>query len=75
MGQCVEEGCLVFGGFTLTAGKILPSHDLCPETFRRAWTMDKEEMMELQSNGGELPSMQAVQWIIVIVEGWNVEFF
>lgn len=37
--------------------------------------MDKEEMMELQSNGGELPSMQAVQWIIVIVEGWNVEFF
>lgn len=42
--------------------------------FRRAWTMDEEEMMELQSNGGELPLIQAVQWII-IVEGWNVEFF
>lgn len=38
--------------------------------FSRAWTMNDEEMMEIWSNGGwgELPLIQAVQWIL-IVEG------
>lgn len=60
----------------LTAGKILPSHDLCPETFQES--LDHGQGRNdgtAESNGRELPLMQAVQWIIIIVEGWNVEFF
>lgn len=37
----------------LTAGKTLPSHDLCPETFPESLDHGQEDMVERRVKGGE----------------------
>lgn len=63
-------GCFVFDGGSETCPPLTRAQRL----FRRAWTTDDEEMMEiylesqLGGGAGGLPLRQAVRWIR-IVEG------